>query len=97
MAQKRRRRKLNKKRIAIIVSVCGVLYLCVLFVQQSFLIASIESQKENVQAQIDQTVEEGQGYLDEISRIGDDSYIEQEARDKLGMTKEGDIEFVAGE
>jgi len=70
-------------------------YIGVLFIQQEVELHSIEQQKQEMQQQIEQVQAEGKSYQTAIEKADSDSYVEQEARDKLGLVKDGELQFIA--
>lgn len=88
-------RKLNRRRLLTIACIAMLAYIGVLFIQQEVELHSIEQQKQELQQQIEQVQAEGKAYWSAIEKAGSESYVEQEARDKLGLVKDGELQFIA--
>jgi len=82
------KRRMNKKRLLTVLCIVLLLYIVVLFLQQESTLASLRLEKEQLKTQISQTKAEGETYKKALQK-----YIEKEARDKLGMIKEGELQF----
>jgi cell division protein FtsB len=87
------KRRINKKRMLTVLCIVLLLYIVVLFLQQESTFASLRLKEEELKTQISQTKAEGEAYRKVLQETGSDKYIEQEARDKLGMIKEGELQF----
>jgi len=78
-----------------IACIAMLAYIGILFIQQESELHAIEQQKLELQEQIEQTQAEGESYQSAIDKAESDSYVEQEARDKLGLIKDGELQFIA--
>ena len=98
MAKKKTQVVVRKKHTSsmIIVS-CAVLVLCVVLLFGSYELKSRMSEKNaviaNLQEQIDQQIQESEQLLRESEYVKTEEYIEQIAREKLGLVKKNEIIF----
>ena len=91
----KRIRKLNKKRLLTITCVALLVYIGVVLIVQEDKLHALDAQKQEIRAQIEEIQDEGREYESAIEYAESEGYVEQEARDKLGMVKEGELQFIA--
>lgn len=90
-----RNRKLNKRRLLTIACIALLVYIGVMFIVQEDKLHALDQQKQEIQTQIKEVQAEGREYESAIDYAGSDGFVEKEARDKLGMVKENELQFVA--
>jgi cell division protein FtsB len=88
-------RKLNKRRLLTVTCIALLAYFGVLVIQQEIELHSIEQQKQELQQQIEEAQAEGNAYRSAIEKVESETYVEREARDKLGLVKDGELQFIA--
>jgi len=90
----KRTRKLNKRRLLTITCIALLVYIGVLLLQQEGMLHSLDQQKQDIQKEIETVKVEGKEFESAIDYTESDSFVEQEARDKLGLVKDGELQFV---
>jgi cell division protein FtsB len=68
-----------------------VLVILCLFVNQSLTIVRLRYQTSDLNSQISGLQNENKSLQEKISEIGSDKYIEEQARNKMGMVKSGEL------
>ena len=81
-------------RILFLVSLFIVLIICAkMHVDQKASRLRLEAQARVLQEQEEMAIQENQRILSEQNRVHTDEYIEEYARDRMAMVKEGEIIF----
>ena len=98
MSQKKERRKVKKPNAIGLLTVCGVLAVCVyvvgVFVQQRITLSKCEAVADEYKEKIAAAQLEQKKLEDELEKAGTDEYLERIARDKLGLVKANERVFI---
>ncbi|MFZ5975628.1 MAG: FtsB family cell division protein [Bacillota bacterium] len=90
----KRTKKLNKRRLLKIACVALLVYIGVLLLQQEGMLHALDQEKQQIQKEIETVKAEGKEYQNAIDYADSESFVEKEARDKLGMIKDGELQFI---
>ena len=98
MAMKKTKIVIRKKHtVSVLIVSCAVLVLCAVLLINSFKIYNqldeYDAVAQNLQEQIDQQVRESEQLDIESEYAKSEEYIEQLAREKLGLVKENELIF----
>ncbi|NLZ92880.1 MAG: septum formation initiator family protein [Firmicutes bacterium] len=83
----------KKKRLPLLLLVFAFLYFSVLFVGQYWRLVQLRHSLETIQAEIETVKIQNEAMSREIERLHSPSYIEQVAREDLGMVRSGELLF----
>ena len=83
----------NKKRLVSILAVLAVVYFSVLFVSQYWRLVQLSSTLELIESDIHIVREQNEEMQREIERLNSPAYLEQMARQELGMVRSGELLF----
>lgn len=78
-----------------VVAVLIIVYTLIMLVSQSVTIYTANSEHEDVLKQIEEEKAVQQRLHEECEQLHDRQYIEQIAREELGLVKEGEIPFIS--
>lgn len=88
-------RKLNIKRLAIVAAAfCFTVYCAYVLIWQQVTISEKNSEIASLEAQIDTAKQETEKLQTELENTNDPAYIEQMAREKLGLVRPNERVFV---
>lgn len=90
----KRKKTMWKRRLIIVGFLCGVF--CVLFVPTQFRIWKLQGQIRNYRQQEQELLVNKQEILEKIDYYSSDAYIEERARQELGLVKPGEIPIRPG-
>jgi cell division protein FtsL len=74
-----------------------VAYCCYSFVNQQREIYAVQQEAAAVKNRVEQLQQLNQSYTDEKNRLGTPAYLEQLAREQLGLVKPGEVPYVPAE
>lgn len=89
-------REKKRKRIWLLIFVVASGHLIYSYTSLHFKRIAIEKEIQTVQKQIQQEIQEAERIRREIDWLNSDEYIEQAAREELGMVKEGETVLYFG-
>lgn len=87
-------RKLNKKRLLTIACAVLLVYLGVTMISQECLLHSLGQQKQEIKKEIETVKAQGDEYKSTTENSSSADFVEKEARDKLGMVKDNELQFI---
>jgi cell division protein FtsB len=87
--ESKRRKKTWKKRLLVLGLVCAAL--CIFLVPTQFKIWKLEGQLKDYRRQADELQTKKQTILQEIEYYSSDAYVEERARQELGLVKPGEV------
>lgn len=81
---------MNKKKILRLLIFALGIYLIISLVQQIFSLWRAEERIKIAQKKVEEAREENEDLAEELKYVQSEEFVEKEARDKLGMGKEGE-------
>ncbi len=89
-----KKRQLN---IFIVVFIAIIVYFSYIAINQQIYISNVSGECQIAQKKYDKVMQENQKLKAEKNALQNPKYIEKIARDELGMTKKGEIPYVASD
>ncbi|MBB5335442.1 FtsB family cell division protein [Pectinatus brassicae] len=89
-----KKRQLN---IFTVVFIAIIAYFSYIAINQQMYISNVSSEYQIAQQKYDKVMQENQKLKAEKDALQNPKYIEKIARDELGMTKKGEIPYVASD
>ena len=90
----KRKKIIWKRRLIIFGLLCGLF--CIFFIPTQVRIWKLQGQLENYQQQEQELLGKKQQILEEIDYYSSDAYIEERARQELGLVKPGEVPIRPG-
>ncbi len=94
LSEIRRKKTTRKRRLVVCGLVCGLL--CLIFFPTQFKIWRLEKQLDLYQQEEQELLAKRQAVLDKIEYYASDGYVEERAREELGLVKPGEIPIRPG-
>lgn len=91
---RRRVFRLSRSRLPVLALAVFMLYLCISFSFQFHRLQILKQEIRQVQQQIGEIQVKNAELRDQLKKVQSDAYIEQVAREKLGLVKPGEVRIV---
>lgn len=92
--RKKRVFRLSKSKLPLLVLLVLLFYLAITFTLQFHRLAALHQEIRQVQKQVTELQSKNSELREQLKRVQSDSYIEQMAREKLGLIKPGEARIV---
>lgn len=91
---RRRVFRLSRSRLPVLALAVFMLYLCISFTFQFHRLNTLRQEIQQVQQQIGEIQAKNAELRDQLKKVQSDAYIEQVAREKLGLVRPGEARIV---